>query len=84
MVSAVYFSNLCVTVCSISKPFFLFVCLAGHHFLHRDEGSDTLKADTIESAFKELHSEVDAVFSYDSHLYMIKVNVKRESSYTSY
>uniref|UniRef100_A0A3P8RTX7 Hemopexin n=1 Tax=Amphiprion percula TaxID=161767 RepID=A0A3P8RTX7_AMPPE len=44
----------------------------GHHFLRKDEGSDTLKADTIESAFKELHSEVDTVFSYDGHLYMIK------------
>ncbi|KAM6978330.1 hemopexin [Tautogolabrus adspersus] len=44
----------------------------GHHFLRKDEGNDTLTADTIENAFKELHSEVDAVFSYDNHLYMIK------------
>uniref|UniRef100_A0A3B3HIX9 Hemopexin n=1 Tax=Oryzias latipes TaxID=8090 RepID=A0A3B3HIX9_ORYLA len=44
----------------------------GHHYIRKDEGNDTLKADTIESAFKELHSEVDAVFSYNSHLYMIK------------
>ncbi|XP_029138689.2 hemopexin [Labrus bergylta] len=44
----------------------------GHHFLRQDEGNDTLKADTIENAFKELHSEVDAVFSYENHLYMIK------------
>ncbi|XP_029386613.1 hemopexin [Echeneis naucrates] len=44
----------------------------GHHFLHKDEGNDTLTADTIENAFKELHSEVDAVFSHDGHLYMIK------------
>nr|XP_046259875.1 hemopexin [Scatophagus argus] len=44
----------------------------GHHFIRRDEGNDTLKADTIENAFKELHSEVDAVFSYEDHLYMIK------------
>ncbi|XP_070832629.1 hemopexin [Chaetodon trifascialis] len=44
----------------------------GHHFLREDGANDTLKADTIESAFKELHSEVDAVFSYDDHLYMIK------------
>lgn len=47
---------------------------AGHHFISKDEGNDTLKADTIENAFKELHSEVDAVFSYEDHLYMIKVN----------
>uniref|UniRef100_A0A4W6DJZ8 Hemopexin a n=1 Tax=Lates calcarifer TaxID=8187 RepID=A0A4W6DJZ8_LATCA len=39
----------------------------------KDEGNDTLKADTIENAFKELHSEVDAVFSYEGHLYMIKL-----------
>ncbi|KAM6934809.1 hemopexin [Xenentodon cancila] len=44
----------------------------GHHFIHKDEGNDTLQADTIESDFKELHSEVDAVFSYNGHLYMIK------------
>ncbi|XP_040913092.1 hemopexin [Toxotes jaculatrix] len=44
----------------------------GHHFLRKDEGNDTLTADTIENAFKELHSEVDAVFSYEDHLYMIK------------
>nr|QKE53087.1 wap65-1 [Micropterus salmoides]QKE53089.1 wap65-1 [Micropterus salmoides] len=44
----------------------------GHHFLRKDESNDTLKAETIENAFKELHSEVDAVFSYENHLYMIK------------
>eukprot|EP00064_Thunnus_orientalis_P006344 superscaffoldBa00000657_g6361 len=44
----------------------------GHHFIEKEEGNDTLKADTIESDFKELHSEVDAVFTYESHLYMIK------------
>ncbi|KAM9347812.1 hemopexin [Symphorus nematophorus] len=44
----------------------------GHHFIRKDEGNDTLKADTIEHAFKELHSEVDAVFTYEDHLYMIK------------
>lgn len=32
-----------------------------------------MHADTIESAFKELHSEVDAVFSYEGHMHMIKV-----------
>lgn len=44
----------------------------GHHFLHKDEGNDTVVADTIEASFKELHSEVDAVFSHDGHFYMIK------------
>ncbi|XP_056904632.1 hemopexin isoform X2 [Takifugu flavidus] len=44
----------------------------GHHFLFKEEANDTLKADTIENAFKELHSDVDAVFSYQDHLYMIK------------
>ncbi|XP_071390486.1 hemopexin [Centroberyx affinis] len=44
----------------------------GHHFIRKDQGNDTLTSDTVESAFKELHSEVDAVFSYEDHLYMIK------------
>lgn len=44
----------------------------GHHFIFKNEGNDTLTVDTIENAFKELHSEVDAIFSYDNHLYMIK------------
>jgi len=43
----------------------------GHHFLSIT--GDKFHSDTIESAFKELHSEVDAVFSYEGHLYMIKV-----------
>ncbi|XP_039511918.1 LOW QUALITY PROTEIN: hemopexin [Pimephales promelas] len=42
----------------------------GHHFLSIT--GDKFHSDTIESAFKELHSEVDAVFSYEGHLYMIK------------
>ncbi|XP_036965639.1 hemopexin [Acanthopagrus latus] len=44
----------------------------GHHFLSKDENNDTMTADTIENAFRELHSEVDAVFTYQDHLYMIK------------
>ncbi|XP_042175946.1 hemopexin isoform X1 [Oncorhynchus tshawytscha] len=44
----------------------------GHHFLEQDAGNDTWAADTIESDFKELHSEVDATFSYENHLYMVK------------
>ncbi|XP_077473035.1 hemopexin [Stigmatopora argus] len=44
----------------------------GHHFLFRDGNNDTVKADAIENSFKELHSEVDAVFSYEDHLYMMK------------
>lgn len=47
--------------------------LSGHHFLKKDDANDTMTADTIENAFKELHSEVDAVFFHDDHLYMIKV-----------
>ncbi|XP_061697343.1 hemopexin [Syngnathoides biaculeatus] len=46
----------------------------GHHFLQRDGNNDTVKADAIEASFKELHSEVDAVFSYEDHLYMLKDN----------
>nr|ABL74446.1 warm temperature acclimation-related 65 kDa protein [Acanthopagrus schlegelii] len=44
----------------------------GHHFLSKDGSNDTMTADTIENAFRELHSEVDAVFTYQDHLYMIK------------
>lgn len=47
--------------------------LSGHHYLQKVDANDTLTADTIENAFKELHSEVDAVFSHDGHLHMIKV-----------
>ncbi|XP_056144988.1 hemopexin-like [Lampris incognitus] len=43
----------------------------GHHFISKDERNDTLVADTIESAFNELHSEVDAVFSYEDRIYII-------------
>lgn len=47
--------------------------LPAHYYLYKDESSDNMTADTIESTFKEVHSEVDAVFSHDGHLYMIKV-----------
>ncbi|XP_034430334.1 hemopexin [Hippoglossus hippoglossus] len=43
-----------------------------HHFLRRDEGNHTLTADRTEHAFKEIHSDVDAVFSFNDHLHMIK------------
>lgn len=43
-----------------------------HHYIHKDDGSDNITVETVEQAFKELHSDVDAVFSYDNHLYMIK------------
>lgn len=49
--------------------------LSGHHFLLKFKANDTLIADTIENHFKELHSEVDAVFFHDHHLYMVKVGV---------
>nr|AGT28467.1 Wap65-1 [Paralichthys olivaceus]AGT28469.1 Wap65-1 [Paralichthys olivaceus] len=44
----------------------------GHHFIRRDEGNDTLTANTLDHAFKEIHSHVDAVFSFNDHLHMIK------------
>ncbi|KAG7503431.1 warm temperature acclimation-related 65 kDa [Solea senegalensis] len=44
----------------------------GHYFISRDAGNATLKADSIENVFKELHSEVDAVFTYEDQLHMIK------------
>ncbi|XP_017276570.1 hemopexin [Kryptolebias marmoratus] len=43
----------------------------GHHFI-REDPDKNMTVDTIENAFKELHSDVDAVFSYQDHLYMIK------------
>ncbi|CAN9498474.1 unnamed protein product [Ophioblennius macclurei] len=42
-----------------------------HHFLRKDV-NDTMKVETIESAFKEVHSDVDAVFSFQDHLYLVK------------
>lgn len=50
----------------------LFSYVTGHHYLRKDD-NDTLTSDTIENDFKELHSEVDAAFSYENHLYLIKV-----------
>uniref|UniRef100_A0A8C9T9U7 Hemopexin n=1 Tax=Scleropages formosus TaxID=113540 RepID=A0A8C9T9U7_SCLFO len=44
----------------------------GHHYLEQKAGSDTWEAHPIEKTWKKLHSEVDAVFSYNNHLYMIK------------
>ncbi|XP_033843171.1 hemopexin isoform X2 [Periophthalmus magnuspinnatus] len=43
-----------------------------HHLLHKDGSNDNITVENIENDFKELHSDVDAVFSYDDHLYMIK------------
>ncbi|XP_028992568.1 hemopexin [Betta splendens] len=43
-----------------------------HHFIQKNEGNDTLTVDTVENDFKELHSEVDAAFTYNGHLHMIK------------
>nr|AGO59326.1 warm temperature acclimation 65 kDa protein 1 [Plecoglossus altivelis]CCG97808.1 warm temperature acclimation-related 65 kDa protein 1 [Plecoglossus altivelis] len=43
-----------------------------HHYLRQDVGNDKLHSESIDNAFKELHSDVDAVFSYMEHLYMIK------------
>ncbi|XP_007567740.1 hemopexin-like [Poecilia formosa] len=62
-----------ITISNFSKRFLFFFFSAGHHFIRKYD-NDTLTSDTIESAFKELHSEVDAVFSYQDHLYMIKDN----------
>ncbi|KAL2081405.1 hypothetical protein ACEWY4_023258 [Coilia grayii] len=43
-----------------------------HHFLCME--GEKMHSDTIESAFKELHSEVDAIFFYEGHMHMIKDN----------
>ncbi|XP_061826946.1 hemopexin [Nerophis lumbriciformis] len=44
----------------------------GNFFLNTHYDNHTMTAETIGHAFKELHNDVDAVFSYHSHLYMIK------------
>ncbi|KAJ0070427.1 hypothetical protein NL108_010512 [Boleophthalmus pectinirostris] len=43
-----------------------------HHFIHKEAANDSISVDNIEHDFKELHGDVDAVFSYDDHLYIIK------------
>uniref|UniRef100_A0A8C6UXL8 Hemopexin a n=1 Tax=Neogobius melanostomus TaxID=47308 RepID=A0A8C6UXL8_9GOBI len=43
---------------------------AGNVYAFRSDDNITVEA--IDSAFKEIHSDLDAVFSYDNHLYMIK------------
>ncbi|CAJ1079833.1 Hypothetical predicted protein [Xyrichtys novacula] len=44
----------------------------GHYFLRKDDANDTMTADTIGHLFKEVHSDVDAVFSHHNHLHMFK------------
>ncbi|CAL8267455.1 unnamed protein product [Lota lota] len=43
----------------------------GHHFLHK-HGQGNFTSGTIESEFKEIHSDLDAAFTFNDHLYMIK------------
>ncbi|XP_046894042.1 hemopexin-like isoform X2 [Hypomesus transpacificus] len=52
----------------------------GHHYLRQDVGNDKLHSESIEKAFKELHSEVYAVFSYMDHLYMIKAGTQAHTA----
>nr|XP_055071709.1 hemopexin [Misgurnus anguillicaudatus] len=42
----------------------------GNHFLSKT--GDKFHSDTIENAFKGLHGDVDAVFSYEGHFYIVK------------
>ncbi|XP_010901644.4 hemopexin [Esox lucius] len=46
----------------------------GHYFLDQDAATEKWTADPIEKHFKELHSNPDAVFTYENHLYMVKDN----------
>ncbi|MFT7799498.1 hemopexin-like [Arapaima gigas] len=46
----------------------------GHHYLEQKAGSDEWQSHPIDKNWKKLHSDVDAVFSYNNHLYMIKDN----------
>ncbi|KAL0985521.1 hypothetical protein UPYG_G00157960 [Umbra pygmaea] len=44
----------------------------GHYFLEKDAETEKWTADPVEKDFKELHSNPDAVFTYENHLYMAK------------
>ncbi|XP_048835201.1 hemopexin isoform X2 [Brienomyrus brachyistius] len=46
----------------------------GHYYLHRAPDNNTWKAHPIDDTWKEIHSDVDTVFSYNNNLYMIKGN----------
>ena len=67
----VYKANMSLLCCST---------LSGHHYLRQDVGNDKLHSESIEKAFKELHSEVYAVFSYMDHLYMIKAGTQAHTA----
>ncbi|KAB5576865.1 hypothetical protein PHYPO_G00203420 [Pangasianodon hypophthalmus] len=42
----------------------------GHHYLSKIDGK--YHAGTIESAFKELHDDIDAAFSHENHIHIVK------------
>ncbi|CAL8389157.1 unnamed protein product [Gadus morhua 'NCC'] len=43
-----------------------------HHYLSIDKVNGTFESDTIDSEFKEVHSDLDAAFAFQGHLYMMK------------
>ncbi|MCI4378219.1 hypothetical protein PGIGA_G00213410 [Pangasianodon gigas] len=42
----------------------------GHHYLSKIDGK--YHAGTIESAFKDLHDDIDAAFSHENHIHIVK------------
>ncbi|MCJ8732327.1 hypothetical protein PDJAM_G00210180 [Pangasius djambal] len=42
----------------------------GHHYLSKIDGK--YHAGTIESGFKELHDDIDAAFSHENHIHVVK------------
>ncbi|CAL8370462.1 unnamed protein product [Arctogadus glacialis] len=46
----------------------------GHHYVSMDKFEGTYGSGTIESVFKEVHSELDAAFAFQGQFYMMKGN----------
>ena len=70
--------NLSTLRLSSSLGVFVFVCrFLDHHYLSIDKVNGTFESDTIDSEFKEVHSDLDAAFAFQGHLYMMKVHSSR-------
>lgn len=50
------------------------MCFSGQFYIRLDTQRDGWHAFSISHLWKELDSDLDAVFSYDEKLYMIKVS----------
>ena len=43
--------------------------------------NDVFSSGTLESEFKEVHSNMDAAYAYQGHLFLIKVHSSRTASH---